>query len=82
VSQFLPHYFVLFICQAVVDEILYPVQVLGIPSESAQDLTRWLATGVITQQEPRKPVQWFQRADAFGAEALAEISTQLRESLS
>jgi predicted nucleic acid-binding protein len=65
--SFLPEYFNLFVCQAVADEIRYPLEVLGIPAASSTLFDEWCQTRRITLQEPKAPVHWFQRGENYAA---------------
>jgi len=56
---FLSDYFDLFVCQAVIDEVLYSINVLGSPAEGALLFQRWLQAGRMTRMEPQEPVDWF-----------------------
>lgn len=62
--RFLPDYFVLFACSVVVQEIRYPLDVLRIEEAAGPSLfVEWCESGVITVQDPEKPVDWFQKGE-------------------
>lgn len=58
--EFLPNYFVVFVCDEVASEITYPLDVLKIKVAASPLLFQeWCSSGHITQQNPAKPVDWF-----------------------
>lgn len=62
--RFLPDYFQLFVCQAVAEEIRYPLDVLGIEDANGPLLfVEWCRSGIINLAEPRKPVDWYQAGE-------------------
>lgn len=66
-TGFLSDYFDLFVCQAVIDEVLYSINVLESPTEGALLFQRWLQVGCMTQVEPRQPVDWFDLGENHAA---------------
>ena len=62
--EFLPEYFVLFVCGMVAQEIRYPLDVLGVEGAAGPSLfVEWCESGVITLQDPREPVDWFEKGE-------------------
>ncbi len=62
--EFLPEYFVLYVCSVVAEEIRYPLDVLGIEDAASPSLfVEWCESGVITLQDPEEPVDWFEKGE-------------------
>ena len=62
--RFLLDYFRLFVCRSVAGEIRYPLDVLGIKEAACPSLfVEWCKSGIITLEDPRKPVNciWQER---------------------
>jgi hypothetical protein len=58
--RFLPDYFRLFVCRSVAGEIRYPLDMLGIKEAACPSLfVEWCKSGIITLEDPRKPVNWY-----------------------
>jgi len=70
IARFLNDYFDLFVCQAVIEEVMYPVDVLGLLSDGPALFDTWLQAGRIIRQEPTQAVDWFDRGENY-ATALA-----------
>lgn len=71
--DFLPDYFDLVVCDEVASEINYPVAVLGIEEAAGPNLfSQWCATGLILQQNPSQPVDWFQPGENAAIALAAE----------
>jgi predicted nucleic acid-binding protein len=57
--QYVGEFFVLFASTKVAEEIRYPLDVLGIASQTVTLFNNWLRSGEITLQDPKQPVDWF-----------------------
>ena len=60
---FLFDYFILFVCQVVVDEIRYPITHLGIEATCPRLLDEQVSSGRIVVQNPQQSVDWFQAGE-------------------
>jgi predicted nucleic acid-binding protein len=60
---FLPDYFALFVCNAVAQEIRYPLDVLNIQATGPSLFVEWCESGTVTLQDPQEAVDWFQRGE-------------------
>lgn len=56
-------YFNLFTTNEVAEEIRYPLDILGIKSQSTLLFNKWLNQDKITLQNPNNPVSWFQSGE-------------------
>jgi hypothetical protein len=62
--RFLPDYFRLFVCRFVAGEIRYPLDVLGIKEAACPSFfVEWCQSGIITLEDPQKPVNWYQAGE-------------------
>jgi predicted nucleic acid-binding protein len=61
--QFVSDYFVLFSNIIVAQEIRYPLDVLGIASQSTILFNDWVQSGIINLQDPKQPLSWFQSGE-------------------
>jgi predicted nucleic acid-binding protein len=77
IAEFLLDYYELFVCRAVADEILYPIQVLGMPVATAERFQAWLDAEWIILQEPVAPLEWFQVGENFAAALARERGYRL-----
>jgi len=58
--QFLPPYFQLYVPEVVVQEIRYPLEILGIQSMTVSLFDQWRTNSWITLRNPSANVNWFQ----------------------
>jgi len=77
IVEFLPDYYDLFACQAVADEVLYPLRLLGMPVVAAERFQAWLDAGRIVLHEPAAPLEWFQIGENFAAALARERGYRL-----
>lgn len=63
VVQFVPRYFHLFTPDVVAREIRYPLDILGIEATSVTLFDKWCRQGKVVLQNPKLPVDWFQRGE-------------------
>jgi predicted nucleic acid-binding protein len=63
IVTYLDDYFHLFTTDEVAAEIRYPLDILGIRSQSSLLFNEWLKQNTITIQNPEKPVSWFQSGE-------------------
>jgi len=77
IVEFLLDYYDLFACQAVAEEVLYPLRVLGMPIEAAELFQAWLDAGRIALQEPTAPLEWFQTGENLAAALARERGYRL-----
>jgi predicted nucleic acid-binding protein len=58
--QYVNEYFLLHASPVVAREIRYPIDVLGLTSQTAAVFIQWVQSGKIILQEPERLVNWFQ----------------------
>lgn len=63
IVQYVTDYFQVFVPGVVADEVLYPLNVLGMQAYSSILFNTWLEFGQIVLQEPHAPVDWFQAGE-------------------
>jgi predicted nucleic acid-binding protein len=62
--RFLTDYFRLFVCGSVAKEIRYPLDELGVKEAAGPSLfVKWCQSGVISLEDPQKPVNWYQAGE-------------------
>ncbi len=77
VIEFLLDYYRVFACQAVADELLYPLRAWEMPTMASERFQSWLDAGNIALQEPSAPLEWFQVGENFAAALARERNYRL-----